>query len=96
MAKIDQILDRALKGERLGLEEGILLWESDQVEKMGWVANQLMERRHPEPITTFVVGRNINYSNICDTYCRFCAFYRPPGHEEGYVLSNEEIFKKIF
>lgn len=95
MATIDRILDRALKGERLGLEEGILLWESDQVEKLGWVANQLMERRHPEPITTFVIGRNINYSNICDTYCRFCAFYRPPGHGEGYVLSNEEIFKKI-
>jgi cyclic dehypoxanthinyl futalosine synthase len=95
MAKIDSILERALNGERLGLEDGIALWESDEIEKMGSVANQLMLRRHPEPITTFIIGRNVNYSNVCDTYCRFCAFYRRPGHEEGYVLSNEEVFQKI-
>lgn len=95
MSKIDSILQRALQGERLGFEDGIALWESDEIEKMGWAANQMMERKHPEPITTFVVGRNINYTNICDTYCRFCAFYRAPGSEEGYVLSNEQIFQKI-
>ncbi|SFI81251.1 cyclic dehypoxanthinyl futalosine synthase [Thermoflavimicrobium dichotomicum] len=95
MSNIDAILKRALDGERLGLEEGIALWESDEIEKIGQVANQLMERRHPEPIATFVIGRNVNYTNVCDTYCRFCAFYRRPGHQEGYVLSNEEIFKKI-
>lgn len=95
MTKIDTLLKRALDGERLGLEDGIALWESDQIEKLGWVANQLMERRHPEPITTFVIGRNVNYTNVCDTYCRFCAFYRAPGSEEGYVLPDEEIFNKI-
>jgi cyclic dehypoxanthinyl futalosine synthase len=95
MSKIDAILKRALDGERLGLEDGIALWESDEIEKLGWAANQLMERKHPEPVTTFVIGRNINYTNICDTYCRFCAFYRAPGSKEGYVLSNEEIFQKI-
>ncbi|GAB7388593.1 cyclic dehypoxanthinyl futalosine synthase [Bacillaceae bacterium] len=92
---IDRILEKALRGERLGLEDGIALFESDQIEKIGHAADQIMKRWHPEPITTFVIGRNINYSNICDTYCRFCAFYRPPGHEEGYVLPNEEIFRKI-
>lgn len=95
VSKIDAILDRALKGERLGLEEGIALWESNDLEKLGYVANQIMLQKHPEPITTFVVGRNINYTNICDTYCRFCAFYRRPGSEEGYVLPNETIFQKI-
>jgi cyclic dehypoxanthinyl futalosine synthase len=62
---------------------------------MGHAANQIMLRKHPEPIATFVVGRNINYTNICDTYCRFCAFYRRPGSEEGYVLDDEVIFQKI-
>lgn len=95
MSSIDAILQRALDGERLSLEDGIALWESDEIEKLGRVANQLMERRHPEPITTFVIGRNINYTNVCDVYCRFCAFYRAPGSEEGYVLPDEEIFKKI-
>ncbi|MGG1312563.1 MULTISPECIES: cyclic dehypoxanthinyl futalosine synthase [Cohnella] len=95
MSTVDPILDRALKGERLQLEDVIALFESDEIEKMGHVANQLMLRRHPEPITTFVVGRNVNYTNICDTYCRFCAFYRAPGSKEGYVLPDEVILQKI-
>ncbi|GJM70651.1 hypothetical protein HMSSN036_28670 [Paenibacillus macerans] len=61
---------------------------------MGHTANILMERKHPEPVTTFVIGRNVNYTNICDVYCRFCAFYRRPGSEEGYVLPDEVIFQK--
>lgn len=92
---IDPILNKALNGERLSVEEGIQLYESDELEKLGEAADKIMKKWHPEPITTFVIGRNINYTNYCDTYCRFCAFYRPPGHEEGYVLDNEEIFKKI-
>jgi cyclic dehypoxanthinyl futalosine synthase len=92
---IDKILERALAGERLGLEDGIALFESDQIEKIGHYANLVMQKWHPEPITTFVIGRNINYTNICDTYCRFCAFYRPPGSAEGYVLPNEVIYQKI-
>ncbi|QHW30705.1 dehypoxanthine futalosine cyclase [Paenibacillus rhizovicinus] len=95
MANIDRILDKALQGERIGLEDCVTLFESDEIEKMGHVANQLMIRKHPEPITTFVVGRNINYTNVCDVYCRFCAFYRAPGSKEGYVLSDDTILKKI-
>lgn len=92
---IDRILNKALNGERLTVEEGIELYESDDLEKLGDTADKIMKKWHPEPITTFVIGRNINYTNVCDKYCRFCAFYRPPGHEESYVLDNEEIFKKI-
>lgn len=92
---IDQVLERALAGERLGLEDGLRLYDSNEIEKLGHYANKIMEKWHPEPITTFVIGRNINYTNVCDTYCRFCAFYRAPGSEEGYVLPDEEIYKKI-
>jgi cyclic dehypoxanthinyl futalosine synthase len=95
MGKTDRILERALHGERLGLEEGIALFESDEIEKIGHAADQIKKKYHPEPVTTFVIGRNINYTNVCDTYCRFCAFYRAPGNDEGYVLSNEQIFDKI-
>jgi cyclic dehypoxanthinyl futalosine synthase len=95
MRQIDHILDRALQGERLGLEEGIALFESNEVEKIGHAANEIKNKWHPEPITTFVIGRNINYTNFCDTYCKFCAFYRPPGSKEGYVLSDDVIFQKI-
>jgi cyclic dehypoxanthinyl futalosine synthase len=95
MSRIDRILDKALAGERLNLEDGLALYDSDEIEKMGAAANQIMLKFHPEPITTFVIGRNVNYTNICDTYCRFCAFYRAPGSKEGYVLPNETIFQKI-
>lgn len=95
MSKIDATLERALAGQRLDFEDGLALWESDEVEKLGWAANQVMQKWHPEPITTFVIGRNVNYTNICDTYCRFCAFYRAPGSPEGYVLPNEVIMQKI-
>lgn len=95
MVTIDHILEKALQGERISFEECVTLFESDEIEKMGEVANQLMLRKHPEPITTFVVGRNVNYTNICDVYCRFCAFYRAPGSKEGYVLPDETILSKI-
>jgi cyclic dehypoxanthinyl futalosine synthase len=95
MSAIDAILDKALRGERLGLEEGMELLASDEIEKMGHTANQIMLKWHPEPITTFVVGRNVNYTNVCDVYCRFCAFYRAPGSNEGYVLDDEVILNKI-
>lgn len=95
MLNIDDILNRVRNGERLSLEDGIALWESDEVEKIGAAANEVMEKLHPEPITTFVVGRNINYTNVCDTYCRFCAFYRSPDSDEGYVLPDETILQKI-
>ncbi|MDQ0087152.1 cyclic dehypoxanthinyl futalosine synthase [Paenibacillus anaericanus] len=95
MTAIDNILDKAIQGQRLTLEDTIQLFESNEVEKMGHTANILMERKHPEPVTTFVIGRNINYTNVCDVYCRFCAFYRRPGSEEGYVLPDEVIFQKI-
>ncbi|CAH1211878.1 Cyclic dehypoxanthine futalosine synthase [Paenibacillus allorhizoplanae] len=95
MKPIDRILNKAQTGGRIDVEECITLFESDQIEKIGDTANQIMKKWHPDPITTFVIGRNINYTNICDVYCRFCAFYRPPGSAEGYVLPDETIFQKI-
>ncbi|OAS16929.1 cyclic dehypoxanthinyl futalosine synthase [Paenibacillus oryzisoli] len=95
MKPIDRILIKAQSGGRIDVEECITLFESDQIEKIGDTANQIMKKWHPDPITTFVIGRNINYTNICDVYCRFCAFYRQPGSAEGYVLPDETIFQKI-
>lgn len=95
MSAIDLILDKALRGDRLGLEDTVRLFESNEIEKMGAAADIIMKRWHPDPLATFVIGRNINYTNVCDVYCRFCAFYRRPGSEEGYVLPDEVIFQKI-
>ncbi|WP_018921692.1 cyclic dehypoxanthinyl futalosine synthase [Salsuginibacillus kocurii] len=92
---IDHILDKAVNGERLQIEDAVRLYESDEIEKMGAAADKVMKQWHPDPVTTFVIGRNVNHTNLCDTYCRFCAFYRRPGSEEGYTLSYDEIYQKI-
>ncbi|WP_310549727.1 cyclic dehypoxanthinyl futalosine synthase [Paenibacillus glufosinatiresistens] len=95
MSAIDSILEKALRGDRLGLEDTITLFESNEIEKMGAAADVIMKRWHPDPLATFVIGRNVNYTNVCDVYCRFCAFYRRPGSPEGYVLPDETIYQKI-
>jgi len=95
MKPIDRILHKAVSGGRIDIEECLTLYASDQIEKMGDAANKIMLKHHPDPIVTFVIGRNVNYTNFCDVYCRFCAFYRPPNSKDGYVLDNETIFQKI-
>lgn len=92
---IDRILEKAVNGDRLTIEDAITLYESNEIEKIGAAANEVMKKWHPEPVTTFVIGRNVNYTNFCDTYCRFCAFYKAPGDEGGYVLDDEVVLEKI-
>lgn len=92
---IAQILARAGAGERLGGEEGVRLLREAPLLELGRAADEVRRRLHPDNRVTFVVDRNINYSNICAMGCRFCAFHRLPGDPEGYVLSREEIFEKI-
>lgn len=89
------IVSKALEGKRLTEEEGLYLLTRTDLPALGWLADQTRRRMHPDRRVTFVVDRNINYTNACVTGCRFCAFYRPPGHPEAYILSREEIFRKI-
>ncbi len=91
----DQILEKALNGERLMLEEGIRLYEEAPLTDLGWVADQVRRRLHPNNLGTFVVDRNINYTNACVADCSFCAFYRPPGHPEAYRLPTDEILRRV-
>ncbi len=84
-----------MAGDRLGFADGVALLESDRLIPLGLAAAAVKNRLHPEQVTTFVIDRNINYTNICQTKCRFCAFYRSEGDPEAYVLTREEIFDKI-
>ena len=86
--------DKIISGERLTPEEALSLWDLDILTLGRW-ANLARRRRHPQVRVTYVVDRNINYTNICVSGCRFCAFFRPPGHTEGYVLTWEELAKKL-
>lgn len=80
---------------RLDIAAARTLWEEQDVFGLGRLAQAERLRRHPEPMVTYIVDRNINYTNICACGCRFCAFFRPPGHAEGYVLGREELAAKV-
>jgi cyclic dehypoxanthinyl futalosine synthase len=89
----EDVLDKALRGERLTRDDGVAL-QNAPLTRLGEVADELRRRRAGDTVT-FIKDRNVNYTNVCDTYCSFCAFYRKPGHDEGYVLSREELYEKI-
>ncbi len=91
---IDSILEKRLNGERIGLEEGILLYQGDLL-RLGKAANTLVERLHQDRKVTFIVDRNVSYTNTCVVDCDFCAFYRSPGDKEAYTLTYDQIFQKI-
>jgi cyclic dehypoxanthinyl futalosine synthase len=76
-------------------EQAIDLFRSDDLVGIGMEADQIRRRLHPDGIVSYIIDRNINYTNFCTEYCSFCAFYRPMGHKEGYVLPKEVIFDKI-
>ena len=88
-------LEKAVAGERLTPAEGLRILESHDLVAIGAAANAITKRLHPEPFRTYNIDRNINYTNACTAVCDFCAFYRPPGHEEVYVLPRDVLLKKI-
>ncbi len=91
----DTIQDKILAGERLNREDGLwLLREADLLE-LGELANTVRGRINPQPIVTFVIDSNPNYTNICITDCVFCAFYRKPGSKDAYTLTVEQVMDKV-
>ena len=90
------VLERALAGERISDAEACALLRSRDLVAVGRVANELRNRSSEPGVVTFIVDRNLNYTNVCYTDCEFCAFYRKPGDtREGYTLPKAVIFKKI-
>jgi len=90
------VLDKALEGERITDEDALTLLRSRDLVAVGRVADELRNRKIDKRRVTFIVDRNVNYTNVCYTDCDFCAFYRRPGDtREGYLLPKPIIFKKI-
>ena len=95
MTTITKILDKAVAGERLTFDEGVALFDCKDLNALGRAADAVTRRLHPEPYRTYNIDRNINYTNVCAAVCDFCAFYRKAGDSDAYVLSREELYKKI-
>jgi aminodeoxyfutalosine synthase len=93
-AGLGAICDKVLAGERLSTEDGIALYRAPDVHAVGALANHVRERLHGD-LAYFNVNQHVNYTNICNKLCRFCAFQRLPGQEGAYVMSPEEVGQKI-
>jgi cyclic dehypoxanthinyl futalosine synthase len=91
----DDILEGAVTGQRVTDGEAAQLFETAEFLDLGRTADRIRAKRHPDGVISYIIDRNINYTNVCDEYCSFCAFYRAPGHPEGYVLPNDVIYDKI-
>src|SRR5687767_9146064 len=92
---IDQIASKVRDGGRVDAAEALELYRHAPTHLLGSLADGIRARKHPERVVTYIIDRNVNYTNICVARCNFCAFYREVGHSEGYVLGFEEIFNKI-
>jgi cyclic dehypoxanthinyl futalosine synthase len=93
-AQIDDILQRAADGGRISEEEALHLYTEAPFHALGEAADAVRRRRYPENIVTYLIDRNINYTNVCVTACKFCAFYRAPKHEEGWSHDTAEILRR--
>jgi len=91
----ERIADSYSGGVRPGRDDALDLYQNASLLELARLADSMRQRKHPDRVVTYIVSRNINYTNVCWVRCRFCAFYRPPGSEEGYVLPKEEILRKI-
>ena len=82
-------------GGRLTADEAFALYREAPTYWLGRMADRMRRRKHPDPVITYIIDRNVNYTNVCVARCNFCAFYREVGHSEGYVLGFDEVFRKI-
>ena len=92
---VDDILERATTGARIDLAEGIYLYEHADTMALGRAADERRKTLHPEGVVSYIVDRNVNYTNVCVTRCKFCNFFVPPGSRQSYVLSREVLAEKF-
>jgi len=95
MAIPEAVEAKVLAGERISREEAVALLREGELLELGMLADAVRRRLHPEGIVTYIIDRNINYTNVCNAQCAFCAFYRDLPSAEGYVLSKQELGQKI-
>jgi cyclic dehypoxanthinyl futalosine synthase len=94
-AAIQQIVRNVEAGQRVGAEEALSLYRHASTSELGRLADGIRARMHPARQVTYIIDRNVNYTNVCVAKCNFCAFYRPVGSTEGYVLGFDDVFRKI-
>ena len=92
---VNDLAHKVLDGARVTAEEALQLYRHAPTHLLGHLADAIRARKHPDRIVSYIIDRNVNYTNVCVARCNFCAFYRRVGSPEGYVLGFDEIFTKI-
>jgi cyclic dehypoxanthinyl futalosine synthase len=92
---IDSIARKLADLRRVDADEALALYQRAPTHVLGRIADQIRMRKHPDRTVTYIIDRNVNYTNVCVAKCNFCAFYRDVGASDGYVLGFDEIFRKI-
>jgi cyclic dehypoxanthinyl futalosine synthase len=92
---IQDIARKVGDGGRVTAEQALALYQHAPTHLLGRLADDIRRRKHPDRTVTYIIDRNVNYTNVCVAKCNFCAFYRDVGSNEGYVLGFDEIFRKI-
>jgi cyclic dehypoxanthinyl futalosine synthase len=95
MSSLQDIKQKVLNGDRVNEAESLILFQEGNLYDLGFLADFIRKKKHPNPIVTYVIDRNINYTDICVSACKFCAFYKAPENPEGTVISYEELEAKI-
>ena len=92
---IEHLVRKVEQGARIEADEALALYLHAPTHVLGRLADGIRSRKHPHRNVTYIIDRNVNYTNVCVAKCNFCAFYRDVGSNEGYVLGFDEIFRKI-
>lgn len=93
-SELENTVDKILNNQDLEINDLVYLLKSPEIQRLGLIGNSLRENLYGKQVS-FINNIILNYTNVCVTYCKFCAFYRPPGHEESYTVSKEEIIERI-
>ena len=94
-SSIEPIADKVFAGERVSAQDALTLYHHPNLLELAALANHRRQEKVPGSTVTYIIGRILNYTNVCWVRCRFCAFYRVPGHQEGYLHTDEEVLEKV-
>jgi cyclic dehypoxanthinyl futalosine synthase len=95
VSSLASLLDRAATGGRLTFEEGIRIYNEGDLHDLGAAAHARRMQLHPSNVVTYVIDTTINYTNVCNVHCTFCAFFRPEHHKEGYTMSYDKVLERV-
>ncbi len=92
---LHSLIDRAATGGRLSFDEGVKLYNEADLHDLGAAAHARRMQLHPSNVVTYVIDTTVNYTNVCNVHCTFCAFFRPEHHKEGYTMSHDEVIARV-